>query len=385
MARLKLDRQVLAKLLGNNHEAIVAFEAMLGEVATALPDTIDEVSNTAASAIATAREALSALADVAGALEMLLAAPAREDAPDPDDTAPRLQVGTLAAQDSDAVDITGGRIGLDAGAVGAPSIYLGGEDATGLYRAAANSWGMSIAGVKLFTLSGLAAAFEQNVSTTKQLVSTVAAGTAPLVVTSTTNVPNLNASTLSGATFAAPGAIGLTTPSAAAFSSVGVGNNEPTEPLDVNGNIRAYGGTFKTFGNAGAAKVEFFQNSGNWSIDVTAGYMQFNDISGGAVRWKCVGGRHLFNAPADDGVTSFQCAGNSKFAGTVTASGQIVSTVASGAPPFVVDSTNEVLNLRAAAASKLANPTIFPANATDLATAITLVNALRAAAVDKGL
>jgi hypothetical protein len=46
------------------------------------------------------------------------------------------------------------------------------------------------------------------------LTSTVAVGTAPLVVTSTTNVANLNASSLGGATFAAPGAIGGGTASA---------------------------------------------------------------------------------------------------------------------------------------------------------------------------
>jgi hypothetical protein len=50
--------------------------------------------------------------------------------------------------------------------------------------------------------------------------STVATGTAPLVVASTTNVPNLNASSLNGATFAAPGAIGGTTPAAGTFTSV---------------------------------------------------------------------------------------------------------------------------------------------------------------------
>ena len=47
-----------------------------------------------------------------------------------------------------------------------------------------------------------------------QYTSTVATGTAPLVVSSTTNVANLNASSLGGATFAAPGAIGGTTASA---------------------------------------------------------------------------------------------------------------------------------------------------------------------------
>lgn len=52
------------------------------------------------------------------------------------------------------------------------------------------------------------------------LTSTVAVGTAPLVVTSTTNVANLNASSLNGATFAAPGAIGSTTASTGKFSTL---------------------------------------------------------------------------------------------------------------------------------------------------------------------
>lgn len=47
-----------------------------------------------------------------------------------------------------------------------------------------------------------------------QYTSTIATGTAPLVIASTTNVANLNASSLNGATFAAPGAIGGTTASA---------------------------------------------------------------------------------------------------------------------------------------------------------------------------
>lgn len=47
-------------------------------------------------------------------------------------------------------------------------------------------------------------------------------GTAPFIVDSTTNVPNLNASSLNGATFAAPGPIGGGTPSTAAFTSISV-------------------------------------------------------------------------------------------------------------------------------------------------------------------
>jgi hypothetical protein len=53
-----------------------------------------------------------------------------------------------------------------------------------------------------------------------QITSTVSTGTAPFVVSSTTNVANLNASSLNGATFAAPGPIGSTTASSGAFTTV---------------------------------------------------------------------------------------------------------------------------------------------------------------------
>ena len=50
--------------------------------------------------------------------------------------------------------------------------------------------------------------------------STITTGTAPLTVASTTNVANLNASSLSGATFASPGSIGSTTAGSGAFTTL---------------------------------------------------------------------------------------------------------------------------------------------------------------------
>jgi hypothetical protein len=65
------------------------------------------------------------------------------------------------------------------------------------------------------TFSG-AATFSQGFS------STVAQGTAPFTVSSSTVVPNLNASLLLGGTWASPGAIGSTTPSTGNFTSLTV-------------------------------------------------------------------------------------------------------------------------------------------------------------------
>lgn len=53
-----------------------------------------------------------------------------------------------------------------------------------------------------------------------RLISTIATGTAPLTVTSTTNVANLNAASLNGTTFAAPGPIGGSSPSSVNWSSL---------------------------------------------------------------------------------------------------------------------------------------------------------------------
>lgn len=66
----------------------------------------------------------------------------------------------------------------------------------------------------------IGAATGTSLSVSGQLTSTVATGTSPLVVASTTNVANLNASSLSGATFAAPGPIGSGTASTGAFTTL---------------------------------------------------------------------------------------------------------------------------------------------------------------------
>jgi hypothetical protein len=79
----------------------------------------------------------------------------------------------------------------------------------------------------------LGAATGTSLSVSGQLISTVATGTAPLVVASTTNVPNLNASTLSGNTFASPGPIGGTTPSTGAFTTLNLNQTSPIFTVEI--------------------------------------------------------------------------------------------------------------------------------------------------------
>lgn len=98
-----------------------------------------------------------------------------------------------------------------------------------------------------------------SISTSSQLISTVATGSAPLVVSSTTNVANLNASTLSGATFASPGPIGSTTASAITGSN-----------LMSSGGLWAkttYTGTTFTSG----VLVDYLSNVGRISVGTSSG------------------------------------------------------------------------------------------------------------------
>jgi hypothetical protein len=67
-----------------------------------------------------------------------------------------------------------------------------------------------------------------------QITSTVATGTAPLVIASTTKVANLNVDSLDGADWVAPGTIGSTTPNTGKFTT-----------LEATGLITATGGQIK--------------------------------------------------------------------------------------------------------------------------------------------
>ena len=104
---------------------------------------------------------------------------------------------------------------------------------------------------------------------TNQLVSTVATGTAPFVVASTTNIPNLNASSLNGATFANPGPIG-TTPSTGAFTTIGASNDVTVSGAGAlayrltRGSVQGVwqnGGSQSFFGTVSAHNTEIIVNN----------------------------------------------------------------------------------------------------------------------------
>lgn len=114
-----------------------------------------------------------------------------------------------------------------------------------------------------------------------QLTSTLATGTPPFVVASTTNVVNLNASSLNGATFAAPGAIGGGTPGTAAFTTV-----TGTSFQGIIGNVTPAAGTFTTMHATGDVTVDgtaLTFAGGNMTVALSAvGDMIFKSSSGGS-------------------------------------------------------------------------------------------------------
>jgi hypothetical protein len=109
MANLRLDRKTLARLLQNDHEAIVAFENLFTKAGTDTPKTVDEIAILAGTASSFAALALEMLADLTSRVEQSEALPAVPAFPEPD-FAPKFYWGSMAEQNADSVDITGGTI-----------------------------------------------------------------------------------------------------------------------------------------------------------------------------------------------------------------------------------------------------------------------------------
>lgn len=108
-----LDRAQLARIAQNVPQTIAGLEQLVGSVG-GLPSTIEEANALAGSALAVAQAALAALNALAQAIAQLDGAPARTPIEEHDDTAPRAYRGTMAAQDADQVEITGGTAALGA-------------------------------------------------------------------------------------------------------------------------------------------------------------------------------------------------------------------------------------------------------------------------------
>lgn len=122
-------------------------------------------------------------------------------------------------------------------------------------------------------------------SATGQITSTLATGTAPFAVASTTNVANLNASSLNGATFDAPGAIGGTTAAAGTFTTLGgtaiTGSTSVSTPILTSTSALAVSAASGTSGSAVTLAAGAGSAGVGGAIGLTAG--AGTGAAGGAV------------------------------------------------------------------------------------------------------
>ena len=139
-----------------------------------------------------------------------------------------------------------------------------------------------------------------NLSSALQLISTIPTGTPPLSITSTTVVPNLNVSQLLGSTWQVPGQIGLTTANTGAFSTLSatgvITSTLPTgtAPLSItsttvvpNLNVsQLLGSTWQVPGQIGLTTPNSgaFTTLSNTGIHTNSNNIQATTIATGALR-----------------------------------------------------------------------------------------------------
>lgn len=204
-----ISRDQLEKFLPN-HETIRSFEQLLKKVSIDTPDSLNEANNNANTAIALATAALSQLAELVSALDQALFQPAVIPMTDDEPLEPNYsnQLGTIAYQNADDIEVTGG------------------------------------------TISGISAASFVAITYSGQLASTIATGTAPMVVASTTKVTNLNVDLLDGGDWSTPGAIGTGTPNTGAFTTLTTSGNATFGTSGTTCNLNQNGSASGTGGGA---------------------------------------------------------------------------------------------------------------------------------------
>ena len=240
-----------------------------------------------------------------------------------------------------------------------------------------------------------------NTVTARQLISNIATGTAPLVVTSTTQVANLNAATAgtvstvttaaqpnitSTGTLTSLNVIGTTTGSAfTANTGVFTGNGNGLSSLvgsNVSGTVAnaAYANlsTFATTANAvaganvsgavayattanavAAANISGTINLANYAttanavaganVSGTVANATYSVSSGSTTTAATVTTAAQPNITSVGTLTSLAVTGNIT-AGNANVTGQLISTLVTGTAPFVVTSTTQVANLNVATA-----------------------------------
>ena len=189
-----------------------------------------------------------------------------------------------------------------------------------------------------------------------QLTSTIATGTAPLVVASTTNVPNLNASSIGGATFAAPGAIGGGTAAAGSFTTLAASG-----VTAIGLAAKSWGGPYSVLqvGDGGIMVdptiprtrmlTNAYYNGTNFKYATTTSAFQFlADSNAGAYYWQYAASGTAGNNITFGELMSLSSTGLA-VTGTLSATGNITPTTAAKGIAFTANTpaagmTSQLLN-----------------------------------------
>ena len=118
-------------------------------------------------------------------------------------------------------------------------------------RAVSGVAGASITWVASFTVNTSGVGIFEDWTQATHFKSTVATGTAPLIVASTTKVSNLNVDLLDGGDWAQPGAIGSSAPSSGAFTTLSSTSNATLAAAVINGGGSYIAGSIYTDSNWG--------------------------------------------------------------------------------------------------------------------------------------
>ena len=182
-------------------------------------------------------------------------------------------------------------------------------------------------------------------SFTGQVTSTVSIGTPPFIITSTTNVPNLNASTLSGATFASPGAIGGTTAAAGTFTSLtGTGSVTGETGLVAGSAIYTSPVAVTVINDVGSGILGVAKAASDYSTTAVAGDTVLKSVAGNLI-FQSTGGASAIKIDTSNNVTirntlgvtglaTFGSAGLTSTAGTTTLGSSTIGAITGTSATF---------------------------------------------------